>query len=106
MTCHKMGRYPIWTMGFGTSSASRIRKPWPPQKRPTFIRTVSPNEESVTQNPSAGELKSWVHLHRWYRNHELAVPLTDVGILFHDLFLVIAGQNQQVVGLGLPDAIR
>src|SRR5438105_4267356 len=38
MTCQRIGRYPIVTMGLGTfSPASRIRIPRPPQKSTTFI---------------------------------------------------------------------
>src|SRR4051812_3477524 len=38
MTCQRIGRYPIETMGFGTlSPASRILIPRPPQNSTTFI---------------------------------------------------------------------
>src|SRR5215204_1946995 len=41
MMCHKMGRYPIVTIGLGRPSpTSRIRMPRPPQKSTTFIAVI------------------------------------------------------------------
>jgi hypothetical protein len=38
MMCHRIGRFPIGTIGFGMLRVvSLIRNPWPPQKMTTFI---------------------------------------------------------------------
>src|SRR3989304_1172487 len=40
MTCHRIGRWPMRTMGFGTAcESSRRRVPIPPQNKTTFIPT-------------------------------------------------------------------
>src|ERR1041384_6234518 len=39
MMCHTIGRFPIGSIGLGsTSFASRIRVPWPPHRMSTVIR--------------------------------------------------------------------
>src|SRR4030042_6047448 len=43
MMCHRMGRFPICTMGFGLNSVSSLRRvPRPPQSMTTFINLSPP----------------------------------------------------------------
>ena len=46
------------------------------------------------------------YLDFWDRDDELATPFTHVGELLHDLVLEVPGEDEDVIRLRLPNALR
>ena len=90
MTCHSSGRSPTIAIGLGPLvTPSRIRMPRPPQKSTTFMIHPARNDLELGD-----------------REDELAAPLPDVAELVADFVPEIPRQDQNVVGLGLGQALR
>src|SRR5580658_9340030 len=86
-----MGRFPICTIGLGTSSAyPRSRIPAPPQKRTTFM----------------AYLRLLIDRYLWNRHDKAAAPLSNEPQLLHDLVFQVPGQDHDILGLGLTDPVR
>src|SRR5216684_1211828 len=102
MTCQRIGRYPICTMGLGMSSASRMRNPSPPQKRTTFIPSYSFQARSFKVCPASAS----VHFHFRDRHDKASIPFSHVGVLLDDLLFQIPRENQHVVRVRLANVLR
>src|SRR5262245_33858306 len=90
MTCQSSGRSPTIAMGFGALvMPSRIRIPRPPQNRTPF----------TIHTPHSDDLKLGD------REDQPAPPRPDVAQLLADLVPEIPGQDENVVGPGLGEAL-
>src|SRR5713226_292117 len=101
MTCHKIGRSPIWTIGLGVvSPASLILIPSLPQKSTTFIGLSS------RWVVLAVRLWSSVAYRRFRdRSDEFSAPLADKRHLLHNLTFQVPRKNQEVIGPRFADFI-
>src|SRR2546423_11900004 len=93
MTCQRIGRYPMGTIGLGVFSAySRNRIPRPPQKRTTFIGRSPPG---LAQTMPCR--RSCVYLHFGNRYDTFSTPVSSERKLADDFIFQIPGEDKDII---------
>src|SRR2546423_2821703 len=96
MTCQRIGRYPMGTIGLGVFSAySRNRIPRPPQKRTTFIGCTPPRLAQTMPWRS-----SCVYLHFGNRHDKFSTPVSSERKLADDFIFQVPGEDKDIIGAG------